>query len=70
MQQATDSLQGHLGETEICIGVTKVIRVSGSGYVNKTRWRQIDQIGGAEFDFRFWTYLEMIKWFMVMEQYH
>ena len=33
------------------IGEIEMIRVFGSGYVKWTRWRQIDQIGGAEFDF-------------------
>ena len=33
------------------IGETELIRVSGSGYVKWTRWRRIDQIGGAEFEF-------------------
>ena len=28
-----ETWQGHLGETEIRIGVTEVSRVSGSGYV-------------------------------------
>ena len=31
--QATESLEGHLGETKIHIGETKLSRVSGSGYV-------------------------------------
>ena len=30
------------------IGETELISVSGSGYVKWTRWRRIDQIGGAE----------------------
>ena len=55
----TESLQSHLGETEIPIGETKVTKVSGSGYVKWTRWRRIDQIGGAEFDFWFGTYVDM-----------
>ena len=33
------------------IGETELIRVCGSGYVKWTRWRRIDQIDGAEFDF-------------------
>ena len=33
LQRGTESLQSHLGETEIPIGETKVTRVSGSGYV-------------------------------------
>ena len=60
-------LQGHLGETEIRIGVTELSRVSGSGYVKRTRWRRIDQISGAKFDFGFWTYLEMRKWLRALE---
>ena len=47
------------------IGETELIRVSGSGYVNWTRWLRIERIGGAEFDFRFWTYVEMRKWLRV-----
>ena len=39
MQQATESLQGDLGETEIPNGETELIRVSGSGYVK--------ELGGA-----------------------
>ena len=58
LRRETGSLQGHLGETEIRIGVAELSRVSGSGYVKRTRWRRIDQIGGAEFDFEFWAYLE------------
>ena len=70
LQREIESLQRHLGETEIHIGVTELSRVSGSGYVNRTRWHQIDRIGGAEFDFRFWTYVEMRKWLRVLEKYH
>ena len=33
------------------IGETELIRVSGSGYVNWTRWLRIERIGGAELDF-------------------
>ena len=33
------------------IGETELIRVSGSGYVNWTRWLQIERIGGAKLDF-------------------
>ena len=50
LQQVTESLQAHLGETEIP-GETELIRVSGSGYVKITRWRRIERIGGSEFDF-------------------
>ena len=33
----------------------------------ETRWRRIDQIGGAGFDFRFRTYVEMRKWLRDLE---
>ena len=51
LQKATESLQGHLSETEIPIGETKLIRVSSNVYVKGTWWRRIDQISEAEFDF-------------------
>ena len=47
----TESLQSHLGDTEIPIGETELIRVSGSGYVKRTRWRRIENFGVAEFNF-------------------
>ena len=31
------------------------------GYVNRTRWRQIDGFGEAEFDFWFGTYVDVRK---------
>ena len=61
LQRETERLQSHLGETEIPIGETELIRVSGYGYVKWTRWRRIYQIGGAEFDFRFRTYVDVGK---------
>jgi hypothetical protein len=67
LRRETVSLHCHLGETEIPIGETELIRVSGSGYVKGTRWRRIDQIGGAEFDFRFRTYLELREWLRALE---
>ena len=60
LRRETESMQSHLGETEL-------IRVSGSGYVKGIRWRRIDLVGGAEFDFRFWTYLELRKWLRALE---
>ena len=48
-----------LGETEIPICEIELIRVAGYGYVKWTRWRRIDQIGGAEVDFWFGTYVDM-----------
>ena len=52
----------HLGWTETLrretksfhLGETEVTRVSGSGYVNWTRWRRIWNFGGAELDFLVW----------------
>ena len=43
------------------IGETELIRVSGSGYVKWTRWRRMENFGGAEFDFWFGTYVDMWK---------
>ena len=63
-------MQCHLDETESRIGETELTRVSSSGYVNRTWWRRIDQISGAEFDSELWTYLEMRKWLRDLEQYH
>ena len=54
-------MQSHLGETEIPTGETEATRVSGSGYAKRTRWRQIDLIDTAEFDFWFGTYVDVIK---------
>ena len=34
LRREIERLQSHLGETEIPIGETDLIRVSGSGYVN------------------------------------
>ena len=39
LRRETESLQSHLGQTEIPIGETEKTRVSGSGYVN--------ELGGA-----------------------
>ena len=61
LRRERESLQSHLSETEIPISKTELIRVSGYGYVKWTRWHRIDQIDGAEFDFRFWTNVEMRK---------
>ena len=67
LQRETESLHCHLGETEIRIGETEFSRVSGCGYVKRTQWCWIDQIGGAKFDFGFWTYLELRKWLRDLE---
>ena len=54
LRRETERLQSHLDETE-------KTRVSGSGYVNKTRWRRIENFGGDEFNFWFGTYVDMRK---------
>ena len=61
LRRETERLQSHLGETEIPIGETEKTRVSGSGYVKRTRWRWIESFGGAEFDFWFGTYVDVRK---------
>ena len=70
LRREIERLQSHLGETEIPIGGTEVTRVSGSGYVRRTRWRRIDKIGTAEFDFWFGTYVDMRKWLRAFGTYH
>ena len=70
LRRETESLQSHPGETEIPIGETKLIRVSSYCYVKRTRWGRIDQIGGAEFDFRFRTYVVMTKLLSDFGAYH
>ena len=61
LRRETESLQSHLGETEIPIGETDLPRVCGSVYDIWTRWRRIERIGGAEFDYWFVTYVDMRK---------
>ena len=61
LRRETERLQSHLGETEIPIGETDLPRVCGSGYDIQTRWRRIERIGGAEFDFRFRSYVDVGK---------
>ena len=70
LRRETERLQSHLGETEIPMGETEVTRVSSSGYVKRTRWCRIDQIGGAEFEFWFRTYMDMRKWLRDYGAYH
>ena len=59
LRRETERLQYHLGETEIPIGETDLPRVCGSGYDIWTRWRRIEWISGAEFDFGFRSYVDM-----------
>ena len=67
LRRETESLQSHLGETEIPFGETEMIRFSSSGYVKWTRWRRVDIFDGAEFDFWFGTYVDVRKWLRVLE---
>ena len=60
-------MQAHLGETEIPIGETELIRVSSSGYVKRTRWCGIENVGGAEFEFWFRSYVDVRKYLRVLE---
>ena len=61
LQRETERLQSHLGEIEIPIDETDLPRVCGSGYDIWTRWRQIEKIGMAEFDFWFRSYVDVRK---------
>ena len=61
LRRETERLQSHLGETEIPIDETDLPRVCGSGYDIWTRWRRIERIGGAEFDFWFRSYVYVGK---------
>ena len=61
LRREIDRLQSHLGETEIPIGETDLPRVCGSGYDIWTRWRQIERIGGTDFDFGFRSYVDVRK---------
>ena len=67
LRSETKRLQSHLGDTENPIGETDLIRVSDSGYVNRTWWRRIDGFGRAEFDFWFGTYADVRKWLRALE---
>ena len=46
LRREIERLQPHIGETEIPIGKTNLLRVCGSGYDFWNRWRQIGRIGG------------------------
>ena len=67
LRRETESLQSHLSKTEIPISETEKNRVSGSGYVKRTRWRRIERFGRAEFDFWFGTYVDVRKWSRALE---
>ena len=60
-EKETERLQSHLGETEISIGKTDLLRVCGSGYDFWNRWRRIERIGVTDFGFGFRSYVDMGK---------
>ena len=55
----TERLQSHLGETEIPIGETDLLGFVAVAMTSETRWRRIDRISGAEFDFWFRSYVDV-----------
>ena len=59
LRRETERLQPHLGVTEIPTGETDLPRVCSSGFDIRTRWRRIERIGGAEFDFWFRSYVDV-----------
>ena len=63
----TGSLQSHLGETEIPVIETKLIRVCGSGYIYELGGAEYIKSVGPSLTFRFRTYVEMRKWLRVLE---
>ena len=60
-EREIESLQPHLGETEIPIGKTDLLRVCGSGYDLWNRWRRIGRIGVNDFVFRFRSFVDVGK---------
>ena len=58
-ERETESLQPHLGETEIPIGRTELLGFVAVAMTFETRWRRIERIGGAEFDFWFRSYVDV-----------
>ena len=61
LRKETERLQSHLGETEIPIGKTDLLRVCGSGYDFWNRWRRIGRIGVTDFGFRFRSFVDVGK---------
>ena len=57
LRRETERLQSHLGETEIPIGETELLGFVAVAMTFETRRRQIERIGGAEFDFWFRSYV-------------
>ena len=61
LRRETERLQSHLGETEIPIGRTDLLRVCGSGYDFWNRWRRIGRIGVTDFGFGFRSFVDVGK---------
>ena len=61
LRRETERLHSHLGETEIPIGKTDLLRVCGSDYDFWNRWRQIERIGVNDFGFRFRSFVDVGK---------
>ena len=59
LRREIESLQSHLGETEIPIGETELLGFVAVAMTFETRWRQIERIDGAEFDFWFRSYVDV-----------
>ena len=57
LRRETERLLSHLGETEIPIGETDLLGFVAVAMTFETRWRRIERIGGAEFDFWFRSYV-------------
>ena len=55
----TERLKSHLGETDIPIDETDLLGFVAVAMTFETRWRRIDRIGGAEFDFWFRSYVDV-----------
>ena len=61
LRRETERLQSHLGETEIPIGKTDLLRVCGSGYDFWNQWRRIGKIGVTDFGFGFRSFVDVGK---------
>ena len=60
-ERETESLQPHLGETEIPIGKTDFLSVCGSVYDFWNWWRRIERISVTDFGFRFRSFVDVGK---------
>ena len=61
LRRETKRLQPHLGEIEIPIGKTDLLRVCGNGQDIWNRWRRIGRIGVTDFGFWFRSFVEVGK---------